>query len=400
MTALLEGVRIVEVAAWTFVPGAGAMLADLGADVIKVEPLTGDPQRGLQNLLNFDRKGANPFVEIPNRGKRSIAVDLATTDGLDVVRRLVETADVFLTSYLPATRQKLRIDVDDLRAINPDLIYVRGSGWGSRGPLADQGGFDLAAGWASSGTAFKLTPQGGEPPAQPAAFYDLQGSTTITGAIAAALFRRERSGETSVIDVSLLGVSMWTLAPDIVGAQFVGNLPAANRNSPGNPLVNWYKTKDQRWLYLVLLQADRYWQELCEHLGEPKLAGDARFVDAKARFENRAECVAVLDAIFARRTLEEWGQQLAGFSGVWAPVLAPAEVHQHVQVEPNGYLPVVTAPDGTEFRLVAPPMQFDGAPAVPKGPAPEIGEHGEEVMLELGLDWDTILAYKTRGGVL
>jgi formyl-CoA transferase len=400
MSGPLEGVRVVEVAAWTFVPGAGAILGDLGADVIKVEPMTGDPQRGLQNLLNFERGGPNPFIEIPNRGKRSVALDLASEEGHDVLARLVATADVFLTSYLPGSRQKLGIDVDELRALNPRLIYVRGSGWGSEGPLADRGGFDLAAGWASSGTAYKLAPNSGEPPPQPAAFYDLQGSNAIAGAIGTALFKRERTGEPSVIDVSLLNVSMWTLSPDIVGAQFFGNLPNQQRLAPGNPLVNWYKTKDDRWLYLVLLQADRYWRELCEHLGRPELADDPRFGDAALRFQNRAECVAELDAAFATRTLDEWREQLATFSGVWAPVLAPAEVPDHPQVAANGYMPTVTADNGSAFRLVAPPVQFDGAPAVPRRHAPEVGEHTDEVLLELGLDWDAIIAYKERGGVL
>jgi crotonobetainyl-CoA:carnitine CoA-transferase CaiB-like acyl-CoA transferase len=400
MTKPLDGVRIVEVAAWTFVPGAGAMLSDLGADVIKVEPLTGDPQRGLQNMLNLgDRSGPNPFVQIPNRGKRSIGLDLANEEGRALLLRLVEKADVFLTSYLPATRQKLGIDVDDLRAVNPKLVYVRGSGWGSKGPLANQGGFDLASGWASGGTAFKLTPPGGEPPMQPAAFYDLQGSTAIAGAISAALFSRERTGEPSVVDVSLLNVSMWTLSPDIVAGPYVGAIPPQQRTAPGNPVVNWYKTKDERWLYLVLLQADRFWSELCEYIGAEGLAKDPRFVDATARSEHRTECVQALDAVFATKTLDEWRDQLRTFSGVWAPALSPAEVHDHEQVEANGYLPTVHTDEG-DLRLVGPPMQFDGEAAGPQGPAPDAGQHTEEILLELGLDWDEIIAHKERGSVL
>ena len=156
MSKPLEGVRVLEVAAWTFVPAAGAILSDLGAEVIKVEPPTGDPQRALKNMLNLAAEGPNPFNEVPNRGKRSITIDLTTDAGREVVLKLAESCDVFLTSYLPAARAKLRLDVDDVRAVNADIIYARGSGWGDKGPMRDTGGYDLACGWATSGFAKRL----------------------------------------------------------------------------------------------------------------------------------------------------------------------------------------------------------------------------------------------------
>jgi formyl-CoA transferase len=217
----MNGVRVVEVASWTFVPAAGAMLADMGADVIKVEPPTGDPQRSLRNMLNLSHCGPNPFLELPNRGKRSITLDLGSAKGHELLLDIVDGADVFLTSYLPESRVKLGFDVDAVRERNPDIIYVRGSGWGSKGPMDNTGGFDLAAGWASSGLAHRMTPDGGEPPMQPPAFFDLQGSTAITAAVSTALFNRERTGESSVVDVSLLNVGMWAMGPDIVGAPYV-----------------------------------------------------------------------------------------------------------------------------------------------------------------------------------
>src|SRR5882757_1643328 len=177
-------------------------MADLGADVVKVEPPEGDPQRALHNSLNAYDAAPKPHIEIPNRGKRSITVDLRIPAGQQVLHRLAGAADVFLTSYLPAVRRRLHLDVDDLVAINPQLIYVRGSGWGSRGTMADVGGFDMAAAWAAAGTQHKLTPPGSdEPITQPAAFFDLQGSNAIAGAVAMALFRRERSDRGAVIDV-------------------------------------------------------------------------------------------------------------------------------------------------------------------------------------------------------
>jgi crotonobetainyl-CoA:carnitine CoA-transferase CaiB-like acyl-CoA transferase len=295
MTRPLGGVRVLEVAAWTFVPAAGAALADLGADVIKVEPPNGDPQRGLMNLLgSAERPGPNPFVEIPNRGKRGMTIDLATSAGRDLLLEVAATADVFLTSYLPAVRKKLGIELEDLRAANPQIIYVCGHGWGARGPMKDTGGFDLAAGWASAGMAAKMTRPGEEPMFQPAAFFDLQGANTIAGAIGTALFQRERSGVPTEVDVSLLGVGMWTLSPDIMAGPYVGTMPAPDRTSSPNPLTNSYPTSDGRWLYLVCLQADRFWAELCETIGRSELITDERFANMVVRAQNAKACVAEL----------------------------------------------------------------------------------------------------------
>lgn len=399
MSKPFEGVRVLEVAAWTFVPVAGAMLADMGADVIKVEPPNGDPQRGLQNMLNTQTKGPNPFTEIPNRGKRSITLDLRCEAGHETLLRLAATSDVFLTSYLPETRQRLKIDVDDLRAANPDIIYARGSGWGSLGPMRNVGGYDLASAWATSGFADRLgtgRPEG--PPPMPAAFFDLQGGNTIAGAIAAALFKRERTGETSVVDVSLMNVGMWALAPDIVSAPYM-EPRVQDRRMPGNPITNWYRTGDGRWLYLVCLQGDRFWAEFCGVIERPDLVDDPRFADAAARFENRQACVEELDAVFATRPLAEWNARFASFSGVWAPALKFRELHDHEQVAANGYLPALTSNDGVDFRLVSSAMHFDEAPTTPAGPAPELGQHTEMILMETGFEWEEIEEVRNRGGL-
>jgi crotonobetainyl-CoA:carnitine CoA-transferase CaiB-like acyl-CoA transferase len=400
MNKPLAGVKVLEVAAWTFVPACGAILADLGADVIKVEPPTGDPQRALKNMLNLAKDGPNPFNEIPNRGKRSITLDLRKPEALAILKQIAATADVFLTSYLPEDRTKLAVDVDDIRAVNPNIIYVKGSGWGARGPMADVGGYDLAAGWATSGLAHRLTEPGAVdgPPPQPAAFFDLQGGNTLAGATAMALFKRERTGETSVVDVSLMNVGMWALAADIVGAPFQENPMVAVRTDPGNPITNWYKTSDDRWIYLVCLQADRFWGELCNNvLDRPDLATDERYANMGVRYQNRAACVADLDAIFAAKPLEYWKQRLATFSGVWAPVLTSKEIHSHPQIDPNGFLPHLTDNEGVNFRIVSTPMQFDGQPTVPESASPELGQHTEDILLEIGMDWDQISAARDQG---
>ncbi|ORB32280.1 CaiB/BaiF CoA transferase family protein [Mycolicibacterium parafortuitum] len=401
MPGPFDGVRVIEVASWTFVPGAGAIMADLGADVIKVEPPTGDPQRALRNALNADDTAPNPFLHVPNRGKRSVTLDLQSPDGVATLMRLVTSADVFLTSYLPKVRSKLGIDVEDVRAHNPSVIYVRGTGWGSAGAMTDVGGFDSAAAWSAAGIQHKLTPPGAvAPTAQPAAFFDLQGSSAIAGAVGMALFRRERTGEGSVVDVSLLNTGMWVMGPDLAAtAAGSGELPRMERSDAPNPIVNTYRTSDDRWLNLVCLQADRFWAELCELIGRPELAEDARFADSLSRYVNREACIAELDAAFGSRPLDDWRRVLSGFSGVWSAAATFGEVLASEQAADNGYLPTVTGADGRDFRLVAPPYQFDGAPGVPAGPAPELGQHTEEVLAESGLSWDRISELRDGGAL-
>jgi formyl-CoA transferase len=345
LTKPFAGVRVLEVAAWTFVPAAGAVLADLGADVVKVEPPTGDPQRGLQNLLASAKAGAaNPFLEIPNRGKRSICLDLASERGREVLLDLAARP----TCSSPATSgaRLARIDVDDI-ARKRRIVYVRGSaGQG----MAEAGGFDLASAWATSSMAYKMTRPGAEPIFQPPAFFDLIGGNTIAGAIGSALFHRERTGEALEVDVSLMSVGMWALSPDIMAGPDIGSFAPPDRLTAPSPLVNSYPTADDRWLYLVCLQADRYWVELCEVIGRPDLRDDPRFTHMAVRAANAPACVAELEATFRTKTLAEWRTQLAGFTGVWAPVLAPAAARYCRSV--NGYLPIT---DGGTACHPAPP---------------------------------------------
>jgi crotonobetainyl-CoA:carnitine CoA-transferase CaiB-like acyl-CoA transferase len=402
MEPVLKGVRIIEVAQWWFVPAAGAVLADWGADVLKIEhPVSGDPQRGLiTSGLVPPTGGVNFMVEQPNRGKRSIGIDLGNARGRALLDRLLATADVFLTNFLPSARRRLRLEVDDIRRANPKIIYVRGHGQGARGPDAEKGGYDAASFWCRGGIAQALTPPGAAAPImQRAAFGDSTGALTIAGGIAAALFRRERTGEPSVVDVSLLGTAMWLLAPDIVASKLLGiDLPAGDRTQAPNPIVNSYRTKDGRWLFLNMLQPDRFWPDLCTRLGRADLITDPRFADGRSRFEHRAECVRELDAVFAARTLAEWQSALADAEGVWAPMQTARELPQDPQAAANGYLPEIDRGDGNVFTLVASPVQFDECS--PKlQPAPDLGQHTEEVLLELGLSWDELSACKAEGAI-
>jgi crotonobetainyl-CoA:carnitine CoA-transferase CaiB-like acyl-CoA transferase len=401
----MQGVRIVEVAAWTFVPAAGAVLAEWGAEVLKIEnPEGGDPQRGLvsSGLVPTGASGVNFFVEQPNSGKRSVAINLQHPGGRDLLYKLCATADVFLTNWLPGARARARIDVEHIRAANPNIIYVRGHGQGARGPDADKGGYDGSAFFARAGVMNALM-YGDDPygPTQPAAFGDLPGGQTIAGAIAAALFARDRTGHAPVVDVSLLALGMWVNAPDIVMSKlFEGQtVPKMTRHTLPNPITNRYLTKDGRLLQLVMLQGVRFWPELITAVGRPDLADDERFTSPAALFANRAEAIRILDDIFATRTLEEWKQVLAEIKGVWAPVQKGLELYDDVQVQANGYLVDVVSEEGVPFQLVANPVQFDEEPATTVR-APNLGEHTDEVLRDLGLDDEAVLRLKIDNAVL
>ena len=397
---VLEGIRVVEVAAWTFVPSAGAVLADWGADVIKVEhPETGDPQRALISSGVVGGAGSvNHFVEQPNRGKRSVGIDMGTPEGLEVLMRLVDQADVFITNMLPGSRTKLGIDVEAIRARNPKIIYARGHGYGSRGEEADRGAYDLAAYWSRGGIADGYTGIGADyPPAQRPAFGDLFGGFAIASGVAAALFKRERTGEPSVVDVSLLGSAMWQVSTDIVGAGVTGApIPKFDLAAMPNPVANIFRTADGRHLTFVLLQADRFWEGFCTRLGRPDLINDDRFIGLGPRFANREECIAQIRQAFAAQPLSYWTAAFDGFDGVWDVVQTPKEVHDDPQVLANGYLPQIDSGNGTTFAVVDSPVQFDEQPNATTR-APEHGEHTELALVEIGYTWEEIGKLKESG---
>ena len=390
-----DGVRVVELAQWVFVPVAGALLADWGADVVRIERIEGDPYRGLATQgIGTDSGGVNLSVALANRGKRSLAIDLQRPEGLDVLHELLATADVFLTSLRPAALGRLGLDADTLRARYPRLVYSRGHGYGVRGPDADHPGYDASAFWSRGGLAHVLTPPGLDYPInQRGAMGDRNGAMALAFGTAAALLRRERTGEGSVVDVSLLATAMWTLSSDVLAA-LQGASPSA---PPGrvmvNPLVGMYRTKDDRHIQLVFLEGDRYWEPLCRLIGRDDLADDPRFKDLATRQAHAEECVAQLDAEFARRTFDEWKALLRGFDAPWAPVQSVRELLDDPQVVANGYVGDVVADGVASYRLPAVPVQLDEQPP-PLRRAPEHGEHTEEILLELGHDWDAIVALK------
>ncbi|WP_231992527.1 CoA transferase [Mycobacterium sp. 1164985.4] len=401
---MLSGVRVLEVAAWTFVPSAGAVLAEWGAEVIKVEPRDGgDPQRGLVTMGIVDEGGGsvNYMIEIPNRGKKSIGVDLSTPGGREVVHALAKTCDVFLTSYLPDRRRKFGIDVDDIRAVNPSIVYVRGSGHGPKGPDADKPGYDGVSYWARGGIATALTEEADELVRSRPAFGDLLGGMTIAGGIAAALYKKATTGEGSVVDVSLLGLAAWNLSPDVAVSQIHGgsSIPKFGHADAPNPLVGTYRTKDGRYVQLMMLQLDKFYAEAMRVIGLPELIDDPRFVDPASRFENRVSLIALLDEAFAKRTLAEWREVLAALSGAWGIVQTPGELCDDPAITANGYVAHTQTVNGVPFSLPTNPVQFNERSVTPGG-APEHGQHTEEILMDAGIEWDTIEELKEAGAIL
>lgn len=410
MYDVLEGVKVLEVSAWAFVPSAGAVLADWGADVLKVEPPTGDPMRGL--ITGGIMTDGPMFTwEIWNRGKRSIALDLNEARAREIVLDLAAEADVFLTSYLPATRAKLGLDVDDIRKRNPNIVFACGTGFGPTGTEAEKGGYDAISFWARGGIAAAITPPDyHRPVAQPTgAFGDSISGMALAGGVAGALLRRARTGAGAVVDVSLLGTAMWSIQMAIVGAAAMGvTAPPPPVDHDGaeaappmifNALVNNYRTSDGRWLALCMLQFEKFLPGVLEVIGRTDLLDDERFSTPEARQANQLEMVTELVAIFATETLEHWRGALGGQAGQWDVVQHPTELPADPQALANGFIQTVQYPGGQTMPLVSSPVQFDRTPAELR-PAPEFGADTDSVLTDLGFDEDAIIDAKINGGVV
>ncbi|HMJ76146.1 MAG TPA: CoA transferase [Iamia sp.] len=404
MTAVMHGVRVLEVAEHTFVPAASALLADWGAEVIKIEHVErGDAMRGLLatgvGVMGTD---VHVLLEHSNRGKKSLGLDLTSDEGLDVLYRLAATCDVFLTNKLPSVRTKLRIDVEQIRAHNPSIIYVRGTGQGERGPDADKGSYDVLSYWHRSGMAMgeKQAEFDHVPPPPAPAFGDSIGAMTIAGGIMGALFHRERTGEAPTVDVSLLGTGIWSMGAALaLSLQLDMPWAPPKLDAPTrNPLVATYPTKDGAFVAFSCLQAARYWAELCALLDRPDVATDPRFADAASINQNAPDGAIVVREAIAERTVDEWRDRLAGFTGQWTVVQDTLQAAIDPQAVANGMVVDCETADGTPFRLAGAPVQYDGVPPQSRR-APAFNEHGDEILAELGLDTDTILDLKVRGVV-
>jgi crotonobetainyl-CoA:carnitine CoA-transferase CaiB-like acyl-CoA transferase len=407
MTHVMKGVRVLEVAQFTFVPAAGAILADWGADVIKVEhPVRGDTQRGFLNMggVTLDPL-RHTLIEHPNRGKRSVGIDVSTPEGQELLYELAKTADVFLTNYLPQHRQKNKFDIEHIRAANPNIIYARGSAYGNKGVERTVGGFDGTAFWSRSGIADAMTPPEMEGPLGQGipAFGDSIGGMFIAGGISAALYHREKTGEAVELDVSLLSAAWWASGAVIAqlmetGVQTRNSMPVSG-GSARSPFNGNYRTSDGGTINLCINSPTGLIRDTFEHLGIPELADDPRFSEPVKLFENAGAASDQMVKAFAAKPFAYWREHLKTMKGQWAPVQGFADLLTDQATLDNDMIIEVEGADGGKpLRLVRGPVQFNNEP-LKTTRSPQASEHTEIVLMELGLEWDRIEALKAKGAI-
>ncbi|MEZ4552485.1 MAG: CoA transferase [Dehalococcoidia bacterium] len=402
MVAPLEGIRVIEVANWLAAPSAAALMADLGADVIKVEPPEGDAYRAFNlgaDAIGTGGPAVNHAFELDNRGKRSITVSLGQPGAAALVRRLAATADVFITNLLQPRRERYGLTVDEVRAASPRIVYVSFSGYGTEGPDAARAGFDYAAFWARSGVMNLL----GEPDEPPVLCRPGQGDHTaalnLLASTLAALRLRDLTGEGQVVDVTLVGTGLWTVGTDFSGALASRRQPPRHsRARPRNPLWNAYRCADGRWILLVMVQPDAYWTGFCAALGHPEWERDPRFDTLQQRAEHTEDLTARIAAAFASRPSAEWPAVLDARGLIWAPVAELPEVAADETVRGLGSFEAVTSVEGEAYETLGVPFTIRGADVAVRGPAPAPGADTQRVLEESGLTSEEI-AGLAAGGV-
>jgi crotonobetainyl-CoA:carnitine CoA-transferase CaiB-like acyl-CoA transferase len=396
MAGPLDGIRVVEITMFQQGPVAGMLLGDLGADVIKVEPRTGDPARGFMKIIGVmtSLKGRNYYFENHNRNKRSIVLDLKNEKGMEVFFKLIDTADVFLNNLSIGAPDRMGINHKVLLARNPRLIYAQASGWGRRGPDANALSFD-SIGLARSGLMMLCGERGSPPQPIIPGLGDELGGMVCAWAICAALYAREKTGKGQLVDTSLMGSLMAMEALALAAPAYLGQeFPRGIRAKAGNPLENFYRCSDDKWIVIQHLQPDRYWPNVCRALGMPELESDPRFNSIDARGENREELIAIMDEKFATKTRNEWIEIFKKQGVIHAPIQTPTEVVNDPQAEANEYVVWFDHPVLGKTKMIGFPWSFSETPASVRREAPEFGQHTEEILLELGYTWDDITKLK------
>lgn len=402
MTGPMDGIRILEVATWGVAPIAATVLCDWGAEVIKIEhPVTGDPVRGVFSRFR-EGSGAGPVDatwQHVNRGKRSVGVDIATPEGRDIVHRLAKDADVFVTSFPAEKRREFAIEVHNIRAINPDIVYARVTAFGPRGQESEKPGHDLNAWWGRSGASHAAYVMSGSeyaPPQPVGAMGDYTTGLALAGGVSAALFKRDRTGEPSIVDNSLFGMGVWAMAYSIITETEYARPKRVGHLNVMNPVSNTFRTADDRFIYLALVKSDRWWDDFCRHIDRLDLIDDERFNSFNARGENSQELVKLLDEVFVGRTYQQWRAAFRTLEGPWAPVQMASELLHDEQALANEYVADLAVDNDRSAKVVNVPVQFDeSSPQLER--APEVGEHTEVVLLEAGFEWEQLSAWKEQG---
>jgi crotonobetainyl-CoA:carnitine CoA-transferase CaiB-like acyl-CoA transferase len=393
MAAPLEGIRVVEVASFVAAPSAGALLADLGAEVIKVEVPEGELYRHTRPRMNGFKTDIDisPAFEMDNRGKRSLALDLARPDAQDALSRVIDRADVFLTNLLPGRQRRFGLDPETLRTRRPALVHATLNGYGTRGDEADRPAFDYTAYWARSGMMDVMRAPDATPAFLRPGVGDHAAGMSLVCGILAALRVRDRTGIGQAIEVSLLQIGLYIQGNDMAQVLAAGESPPKHdRAEPRNPLWNLYPTKDGRWLMLVMIDSIRYWPAVCRALGREDLIADASFSGPVERFRNSRALVVIFDAIFRARALDEWEQALEKAGIIWSAVRHLHEAAADPQAREMGYLPTVEHPRVGAFATVGTPFLMSAFPMSANRPAPELGADSTAVLREAGLSEDEI----------
>lgn len=383
---MLEDIRVIEYATYMAAPGAGSILSDWGADVIKVEPPGGDPIRNFFETIGTDIQD-NPVFDFDNRGKKSIAIDTRTDEGNAILKELVMGADVFLTNVRPGGLERSGLGYEQLKSVNPKLVYCSLTGYGLDGPDADKPGFDVASFWARSGVAMATIPKGKEPFPCRTAFGDHTTSIAAAAGICAALVEAVRTGRGRLVETSLLRTALFTIGSDFAIQLFFGRLGSTKgRHEQTVPIMNFFMTKDGHWISVMARQGESDWAPICRVIGRDDLIDDERFSSARSRRHNSMECVDLLDAGFAQLTRYEAARRLDEHAIAWSPVQSLAEAAKDAQVKAAGGIVQVpsSAGDGSTFSSPASPVRFPGANDGPKGPSPRYGEHTRQILADLG----------------
>ena len=393
MPAPLSDVRVVEIASFVAVPAAGALLADLGAEVIKVEVPGGETLRhAIPRRMGYRSEVAeSPHFHMDNRGKRSLALDLTREPARRALRRVVDRADVLLTNLLPQRLERYGFDAETLRGDRPELIVAALNGYGTRGADANTPAFDYTAFWARSGLMDAMRDVDADPAFLRPGVGDHSASLALVSGILAALRTRDQTGVGQEVHVNLLHTGFYIAGNDASLVATSGqDTRRHDRSSPRNPLWAHYRTADDRWIFLVMIDSQRYWPALCRAIGRPELEGDERFHNEVARYRNSEELTRLIAGVFASRPFAEWEAELAVHPVIWSPVQTLLEATRDPQVAEMGVFAEVDHPTQAGLRTVAPPVSLSAHPMPGDRPAPALGEHGHEVLREAGCSSDEV----------